>query len=241
MKGDDLHYEVVLDSTGRAHRVYFTDAVREELPAAAASDVALTIKRPSESDEMVAMRIDDAGESWVGRGRAVANPSATTARVAFSIRGEAYWIDLPFTPRQSAKRKPVESMPSRAAAQDGDAVAGQVAERLTNAVGPSDGHVAGDVLLAQSDVHPRIVARQVTVRRPHAPPNRPRSNARRDLGAKRIAAVLFDHTEHDPVATGLHDVVQEMRSAVAVHDDDVDPAVVIDVSKRRRAARGEER
>jgi hypothetical protein len=99
MKGDDLHYEVVLDPSGREHRVYFTDAVREELPAAAASGVALTIKRPSESDEMVAMRIDDAGESWVGRGRAVANPSATTARVAFSIRGEPYWIDLPFSPR----------------------------------------------------------------------------------------------------------------------------------------------
>lgn len=99
MKGEDLHYEVVLDPTGREHRVYFTDAVREELPAAAASNVALTIKRPSEADEMVAMRIDDAGESWVGRGRAVANPAATTARVAFSIRGEPYWIDLPFSPR----------------------------------------------------------------------------------------------------------------------------------------------
>ena len=45
MKGDDLHYEVVLDPSGRSHRVYFTDAVREELPASVASDVALTIKR----------------------------------------------------------------------------------------------------------------------------------------------------------------------------------------------------
>jgi hypothetical protein len=99
MKGDDLHYEVVLDPGGREHRVYFTDAVREELPAAAASDVVLTIKRPSESDEIVALRIDDTGESWVGRGRAVANPAATTARLAFSIRHEPYWIDLPFSSR----------------------------------------------------------------------------------------------------------------------------------------------
>lgn len=99
MKGDDLHYEVVLDSSGREHRVYFTDAVREELPAAAASDVVLTIKRPSEPDEVVAMRIDEAGESWVGHGRAVANPAATTARLAFSIRHEPYWIDLPFSSR----------------------------------------------------------------------------------------------------------------------------------------------
>jgi len=31
MKGD-VHYEVVLDPDGRDHRVYFTDAVREDLP-----------------------------------------------------------------------------------------------------------------------------------------------------------------------------------------------------------------
>src|SRR6185295_16672448 len=74
MKGEDLHYEVVLDPAGRDHRVYFIDAIREDLPASVASDVALTIKRPSESDEVVAMRIDDAGESWMGSGRSVANP-----------------------------------------------------------------------------------------------------------------------------------------------------------------------
>jgi hypothetical protein len=99
MKGDDLHYEVVLDPAGREHRVYFTDAVREELPASVASDVALTIKRPSSPDEIVSMQIDDAGESWVGRGQPVTNPAQTTVRLAFSIRHEPYWIDLPFSPR----------------------------------------------------------------------------------------------------------------------------------------------
>ena len=96
MKGDDLHYEVVLDPAGRGYSVYFTDAVREELPAALASTVELTIKRPGASDERVALRIDDAGESWVGSGRPVDEPAATTVRVAFSIRNEPYWIDLPF-------------------------------------------------------------------------------------------------------------------------------------------------
>jgi len=43
MKGDDLHYEVVLDPSGREYRVYFTDAVREELPASVAADVVLTL------------------------------------------------------------------------------------------------------------------------------------------------------------------------------------------------------
>ena len=96
MKGNDLHYEVVLDPTGRSHAVYFTDATREDLPASIASAVTLTIKRPGAPDERVAMRIDDAGESWIGSGRAVADPAKAGARVEFTIRGEPYWIDVPF-------------------------------------------------------------------------------------------------------------------------------------------------
>jgi hypothetical protein len=100
MKGDDLHYEVVFDPSGREYRVYFTDAVREELPASVAADVVLTLKRPSAPDERIAMQIDDAGESWVGRGRPVDDPSSTTARLGFAIRREPYWIDLPFSSRK---------------------------------------------------------------------------------------------------------------------------------------------
>jgi len=98
MKGDDLHYEVVLDPSGRAHRVYFTDAIREDLPASVASEVALTIHRPGAADERIALQIDDAGESWIGSGQPVGAPAATTVRLAFSIRQEQYWIDLPFAP-----------------------------------------------------------------------------------------------------------------------------------------------
>jgi len=97
MKGNDLHYEVVLDPAGRAHRLYFTDAVREDLPASIASEVTLTIHRPQGADERIAMQIDDAGESWIGSGRAVDAPAQTSVRVAFTIRREPYWIDLPFT------------------------------------------------------------------------------------------------------------------------------------------------
>src|SRR5262245_31238145 len=56
MKGD-LHYEVVLDPSGRDYRLYFSDAVREELPAAYASSVALTIRRPGDADEPIVMKI----------------------------------------------------------------------------------------------------------------------------------------------------------------------------------------
>ena len=97
MKGDDLHYEAVLDPTGRAHHVYFTDAIREDLPASVATDVVLTIHRPAAPDERIAMQIDEAGESWVGSGRPVNAPAMTTVRLAFAIRHEPYWIDLPFT------------------------------------------------------------------------------------------------------------------------------------------------
>jgi hypothetical protein len=96
MKGEDLHYEIVLDPAGRSHRVYFTDAVREDLPASIASEVVLTIKRPSAPEERVALQIDETGESWVGIGKPVDEAAKATARVAFSIKGEAYWIDVPF-------------------------------------------------------------------------------------------------------------------------------------------------
>jgi len=97
MKGNDLHYEVVLDRTGRSYRLFFTDAVRDELPASIATDVTLTIRRPNAPQEKIAMRIDDFGESWIGSGRAVDATNATTVRVAFTIRDEPYWIDIPFS------------------------------------------------------------------------------------------------------------------------------------------------
>jgi hypothetical protein len=101
MKGD-LHYEVVLDPAGR-YRLYFTDATRADLPAATAATASITITRPGDKPEGVELRIDDAGESWIGEGRPVSEPSKTTSRVAFTVRGEEpYWIDLPFDVRVSA-------------------------------------------------------------------------------------------------------------------------------------------
>jgi hypothetical protein len=94
MKGD-LHYEVVIDPAGSRHQVYFTDAVREDLPASIASSVALTIHRASHSDERVAMQIDEAGESWIGHGEPVVLAKTPTVGVSFSIHNEPYSIELP--------------------------------------------------------------------------------------------------------------------------------------------------
>jgi hypothetical protein len=96
MKGD-LHYEVVLDPSGRDYRLYFSDAVREDLPAAYASAVGLTVRRPGEADEPVVMKIDETGESWTGSGKPVANAAKVGARIAFTIANDPYWIDVPFT------------------------------------------------------------------------------------------------------------------------------------------------
>ena len=96
MKGNDLHYEVVLDRTGHSYQVFFTDAVREELPASVATDVTLTVRRSNAPEEKIAMRIDDVGESWIGSGQPVDTTKATTVRVGFTIHNEPYWIDIPY-------------------------------------------------------------------------------------------------------------------------------------------------
>jgi len=90
----DLHFEVVLGRDG-SHRVFFTDAVRNDLPAATASAVTVTVERAGRAAEAIALRIDDSGESWVGRGRPVDDPAAT-ARVAYTAGGTPYFIDVPF-------------------------------------------------------------------------------------------------------------------------------------------------
>jgi len=105
MKGD-LHFEVVPDGGGH-HRVYFTDAMRADLPAALAQSVSVTIHRTDEPEEVVPMRIDEPGESWEGTGRPIERPDATTLRVAFTRRNDQpYWIDVPFRPVAAPTKHP---------------------------------------------------------------------------------------------------------------------------------------
>lgn len=90
----EVHYEVVLTADGR-HRVYFTDAMREDLPASVATSVSLVISRPSFTPETLAGTIDEHGESWLFDGAPVAAKD-TTVRVSFVLNQETYWIDVPF-------------------------------------------------------------------------------------------------------------------------------------------------
>ena len=94
MMKEDLHYELVVDPSGRV-QLFFSDAVREDLPASIASTVLVTLHRLTGPDQTVPLQIDQAGESWAGSGRPVLDPAKTTARVSFTIRNETYSIDLP--------------------------------------------------------------------------------------------------------------------------------------------------
>jgi len=93
MQGE-LHYEVVLDRNGK-HAIWFSDAVREDLPASIASKVTMIVSRPAASPEFLALAIDDSGESWLADGRPVAE-AGVMVTVTFVARGEPLEIEIPF-------------------------------------------------------------------------------------------------------------------------------------------------
>lgn len=93
MQGE-LHYEVVLEPNGR-HSVWFSDAVREDLPASVATTVAMTVMRPNAPAEMLTLAIDDSGESWIAAGRPLAG-SDIMVKLIFTARGEPHEIEIPY-------------------------------------------------------------------------------------------------------------------------------------------------
>ena len=90
----ELHYEVVLTRTGK-HAIWFSDAVREDLPASVASKVEMRVMRPKARDEVLELSIDDSGESWIVSGRPVAEDDVMV-KVMFVARGEPFEIEIPF-------------------------------------------------------------------------------------------------------------------------------------------------
>jgi hypothetical protein len=93
MMNGEVHYEVVLDANGK-HRVWFSDAVREELPASIASNVVMVVTPKMGSAETIALKIDDSGESWLADGHPLAG--GDTVRLTYSLRGEPFEIEIPF-------------------------------------------------------------------------------------------------------------------------------------------------
>ena len=93
MQGE-LHYEVVLDPGGK-HAVWFSDAVREDLPASVASRVAMTVTRPGVPPEALRLAIDESGESWMASGQPIAGDDVMV-KLTFIARGEPVEIEIPF-------------------------------------------------------------------------------------------------------------------------------------------------
>ena len=93
----DLHFEVVLTAEGE-HRIYFSDAMRSELPAAVAEDVRVTIRRVGEAGEELEPlepRIDEFGEAWIASSDPIETED-TVAIVYFRFEGSPYEIEVPF-------------------------------------------------------------------------------------------------------------------------------------------------
>jgi hypothetical protein len=96
LMNDDIHYEVVLASDGR-HQVWFSDAMRNDLPASIASGVTMEITRPAAAPELVQFVIDEAGEAWVATARPVQG-DGVMVKVRYSLQGEPHEIEVPFIP-----------------------------------------------------------------------------------------------------------------------------------------------
>ena len=97
MKGE-LHYEVVIDPGGK-HSIWFSDAVREDLPASVASKVEMIVLRPNAPAEALSLAIDESGESWTTTGKPVAGTDVMV-KVTFVARGEPFEIEIPYVAPQ---------------------------------------------------------------------------------------------------------------------------------------------
>ena len=90
----EMHYEVVFDRGGK-HRIWFSNAVREDLPASVASQVKMIVQRPAASPEFLTLEIDDSGESWVAAGQPVAG-DGVMVMITYVARGEPFEVEIPF-------------------------------------------------------------------------------------------------------------------------------------------------
>jgi hypothetical protein len=95
----DVHYEVVMHPSGK-YEVWFTDAVRTELPASVASNVRVQVMRPSATVETIVLAIDESGESWVGQGQPVSG-DGVMVKVTYDLKGAPSEVEMPFV---AAKR-----------------------------------------------------------------------------------------------------------------------------------------
>jgi hypothetical protein len=95
----DVHYEVVMDPSGK-YEVWFSNAVRTELPASVATNARVEVTRPGAPTEALPLAIDDAGESWIGQGQPVAG-DGVIVKLTYDLKGVPNEVEIPFV---AAKR-----------------------------------------------------------------------------------------------------------------------------------------
>ena len=91
----DTHFEVVREPDG-GWRIYFSDAVRNPLPAGTASQASLTVPVAGGPARELPLTINAGGDCWVGQGPPVVDPN-TVVRVSYTAAGDPYWIDMPIS------------------------------------------------------------------------------------------------------------------------------------------------
>jgi hypothetical protein len=91
----DVHYEVVFVRDGR-HQIWFSDAVRSDLPASVATGVTMEVARPGTAVEALKLAIDESGESWVAAGRPLEGDGAMV-KVRYALQGEPHEVEVPVT------------------------------------------------------------------------------------------------------------------------------------------------
>ena len=90
----DVHYEVVMDPAGK-YEVWFSDAVRTELPASVAEKARVEVTRPGGETETLPLAIDESGESWIGTGQPVTG-EGVMVKVTYALKGAPSEVEIPF-------------------------------------------------------------------------------------------------------------------------------------------------
>jgi hypothetical protein len=75
--------------------VWFSDAMRNELPASIVKGVAMEIVRPDAPVESLALAIDEAGEAWVAAGRPLAG-EGITVKLRYTLDEQPLEIEIPY-------------------------------------------------------------------------------------------------------------------------------------------------
>jgi len=95
MMYDDIHFELAASALGIVE-VYYTDAVRAQLPAATVSDVVVEVERSDGSIENLAMDISSDGGFWTGAGKPIMSAD-DIIRIGFVFQNNPLVLDVPFS------------------------------------------------------------------------------------------------------------------------------------------------